>query len=108
MSWRMSCGMVHRGVPRAPHPVRSVIWFIGEPHNRQGAPAEGWPASGGAVRDPPVVAVDLLPGLLGSERPGELVGAQLHRLVERMVEPHIEEPALGGGDRAGVRRGALE
>src|SRR6476646_3933818 len=66
------------------------------------------PTSRAAARDPPVVSRDLVSGLLGRERFGELVGAVLHRRVERMVEPHAEEPALGGRDRAGVRRGALE
>ena len=58
--------------------------------------------------DPLVVALDLVAGLLRAERPGELVRAQFHRLVERVVEPQVEEPALGGSDRAGMRRGALE
>src|SRR6185369_17187990 len=66
------------------------------------------PTSRAAARNPPVVPRDLVPGLLRRERFGELVGAVLHRRVKRMVEPHAEEPALGGCDRAGVRRGAFE
>src|SRR5215469_13801056 len=63
---------------------------------------------GGAARDPSVVVRDLIACLLRSERSCELVGAVLDRRIERMVEPEAEEPTLGGGDRAGMRRGAFE
>src|SRR5262252_59838 len=66
------------------------------------------PASGAAARDSPVVVCDLIACLLRSERSCEFVCAVLDRCVERMVEPEAEEPALGRGDRAGMRRGAVK
>ena len=65
-------------------------------------------ALGAAARDSPVVVGDLISCLLCFERSRELVRAVLHRRVERVVEPEVEEPALGGGDRAGMRRGAFK
>src|SRR6266566_5967943 len=70
------------------------------------APARA--ALGVAARDPPVLVCDLISCLLRSERLRELVRAELYRGVERIVEPEAEEPALGGGDRAGMRGGAVE
>jgi hypothetical protein len=60
------------------------------------------------ARDSAVVVGDLISRLLRSERSRELVRALLHRRIERTVEPEAEEPPLGRGDRAGMRRGAFK
>jgi hypothetical protein len=99
-AWRLWGGRVAGvGIANAsPH-----LW------NMRGFSCPGTVSSGPCVlsSDPLVVACDLLMRVLAFEHLGELGHAGVHAGIERVIEPDVEQPALGSGHSPGVCRDAV-